>query len=378
MITPGVQGQAHDGLRNTSTGFTGKVTVAIETISLPDALPISHTDAAVGGVATFANLSIDKVGTGYTLMATGAGSATSAAFNITAGTATQLTISTPPPATAQSGVAFTPQPVLQLRDANGNVVSQAGTTVTAVIATGPTGATLTNAAATTTGSGAATFNGLAVSGSVGGYTLRFESGTLTAPTSGTITLSAGAAATLARNAGGTSAPAGTAVSPPPSVIVKDASGNPVGGVAVTFTPAAGSGTVTPTTPVSTGTDGIAALTSWTLSATAGQNTLTATSSGLTGSPVTFTATGTAGPSATMAKSSGDNLTGQVATRLQTPHVVLVSDANGNPVSGVTVTWAAASGGGSVDPATSTTDANGNAQTFRTLGLLIGKIGRAHV
>src|SRR3989442_12369306 len=73
----------------------------------------------------------------------------------------------------------------------------------------------------------------------------------------------------------------------------------------------------------------------------------------------------------MVKSSGDNLTGQVATRLQTPHVVLVSDANGNPVSGVTVTWAAASGGGSVDPATSTTDANGHAQTFRTLGLLIG-------
>src|SRR5436853_6912351 len=73
----------------------------------------------------------------------------------------------------------------------------------------------------------------------------------------------------------------------------------------------------------------------------------------------------------MVKSSGDNLTGQVATRLQTPQVVLVSDANGNPVTGVTVTWAAASGGGSVDPATSTTDANGHAQTFRTPGILIG-------
>src|SRR5439155_14194483 len=294
---------------NTATGFTGNVTVAIGTNPGTGTLGGTLTHAAVGGVATFANLSIDKVGTGYTLTATGAGSATSAAFNNTAGTATQLTITTPPSATGQSGVAITPQPVLQLRDANGNVVSQAGTTVPAVITTGPTGAPLTNAAATTTGSGAATFNGLAVSGSVGGYTLRFESGTLTAPTSGTITLSAGAAATLARNAGGASAPAGTAVSPPPSVIVKDASGNPVGGVAVTFTPAVGSGTVTPTTPVSTGTDGIAALTSWTLSATAGQNSLTATASGLAGSSVTFTAAGTAGPAATMAKSSGDNLTG---------------------------------------------------------------------
>src|SRR3989442_1736250 len=73
----------------------------------------------------------------------------------------------------------------------------------------------------------------------------------------------------------------------------------------------------------------------------------------------------------MAKSSGDNLTGQVATRLQTPHVVLISDANSNPVAGVTVTWAAASGGGSVDPTRLTTDANGHAQTFRTLGIVIG-------
>src|SRR3989449_11467712 len=79
----------------------------------------------------------------------------------------------------------------------------------------------------------------------------------------------------------------------------------------------------------------------------------------------------AGAAATLVKSSGDNLTGQVATRLQTPHVVLISDANSNPVAGVTVTWAAAAGGGSVDPTTSTTDANGHAQTFRTLGILIG-------
>src|SRR5438093_1241387 len=99
---------------------------------------------------------------------------------------------------------------------------------------------------------------------------------------------------MAPNGGGTSAPAGTAVTPPPSVIVRDASGNPVSGVAVTFAASPGSGTVTPTTPVTTGTDGIAAATSWTLSATAGQNTATATATGLAGSPVTFTATGTAG------------------------------------------------------------------------------------
>src|SRR5207253_742641 len=192
----------------------------------------------------------------------------------TAGAATQLTISTPPSATAQSGVAFTPQPVLQLRDANGNAVSQAGTRVTAVIATGPTGATLTNATATTTGSGAATFNGLAISGSVGGYTLRFESGTLSAPTSGTITLSAGTAATIAANSP-TSQPgtAGAAVSTPPSVIVKDANGNPVAQVAVTFAVAPGNGTITGASQT-TNASGVATVGSWTLSATAGPNALT--------------------------------------------------------------------------------------------------------
>src|SRR5207247_7739299 len=177
---------------------------------------------------------------------------------------------------------------------------------------------------------------------------------------------------IAINAGnGQTATAGTAVLIAPSVIVRDANGNPVAGVSVTFAVASGSGTVSPTTPVATGANGITAVTSWTLGPTAGPNTLTVTSGTLTGSPVTFTATGTAGAAATLVKSSGDNLTGPVATRLQTPHVVLVSDANGNAVAGVTVTWAAASGGGSVDPTTSTTDVNGHAQTFRTLGVLIG-------
>src|SRR5437667_3509978 len=106
--------------------------------------------------------------------------------------------------------------------------------------------------------GAATFSGLTLSGTVGNYTLSFGGTGLTPVSSGPIALSAGAAASMAPNGGGTSAPAGTAVTPPPSVIVRDASGNPVSGVAVTFAASPGSGTVTPRTPVATGTDGIEA------------------------------------------------------------------------------------------------------------------------
>src|SRR5437762_9061895 len=154
-------------------------------------------------------------------------------------------------------------------------------------------------------------------------------------------------------------------------MLNDATGNPVSGLAATRSASDLNGTVNPATPVTTDGSGVATAASWTLGTAVRTDTARATASGLAGSPVIFTATATAGAAATMAKSSGDNLTGQVATRLQTPHIVLVSDANGNPVAGVTVTWAAASGGGSVDPATSTTDANGHAQTFRTLGILIG-------
>src|SRR5205807_1412904 len=98
-ITPAVQVTAQDAQGNTATGFTGDVTVAIGTNPGSGTLAGTATVAATAGVASFANLSINQVGTGYTLTATGAGSATSAAFNITAGTATQLVFSVQPSTT---------------------------------------------------------------------------------------------------------------------------------------------------------------------------------------------------------------------------------------------------------------------------------------
>src|SRR5207244_2958613 len=122
--------------------------------------------------------------------------ATSGTVTLGAGTATQLTITTQPSPTATSGAAFTPQPVHQKRDGEGKPAGGAGVPVTAVNASGPAGATLSNATATTLASGAATFNGLAITGAAGDYTLRFESAGLTPATSSTITLGAGAATQL--------------------------------------------------------------------------------------------------------------------------------------------------------------------------------------
>src|SRR5207302_71911 len=123
--------------------------------------------------------------------------------------------------------------------------------------------------------------------------------TLTASSSGLsgspVTFSAagtaGTAATdAAHRATSHSATAGTAVSTPPSVIVKDANGNPVAQVAVTFAVAPGNGTITGASHT-THPSGVSIPTRRSSDLTAGPNTLTASSSGLSGSPVTFSAAG---------------------------------------------------------------------------------------
>ena len=101
------------------------------------------------------------------------------------------------------------------------------------------------------------------------------------------------AKTIAASAGNNQKAAiGTAVATRPSVLVTDAGGNPVSGVSVTFAVASGGGLASGAA-ATTNTSGIATVGSWTLGAVPGANTLTATVSGLSGSPVTFTATATA-------------------------------------------------------------------------------------
>src|SRR5206468_12235128 len=123
----------------------------------------------------FTNLSISGAAGDRTLSfsATGLTQAVSGTITVGAGAASQVTLTTQPSATAQSGVPFGQQPVVQLRDGAGNPVSQAGVTVTAAIATGggTLGGTLTEM---TNGSGVASFTDLAISGIAGDRTLSFS------------------------------------------------------------------------------------------------------------------------------------------------------------------------------------------------------------
>jgi hypothetical protein len=208
-----------------------------------------------------------------------------------AGAPAKFTLTTQPSSTAQNAIAFPQQPVLQLRDANNNPVSQNGVPVTASILSGGGslgGSTLT---INTDFSGEATFPDLDITGTVGNHTLRFTS-SFPAVTSSTINLTAGDPTSIVAQAGNNqNATVGTAVAVDPRVLIRDVSNNPVPNIAVTFAVQSGGGNATGLNP-STDNSGLAAVGSWTLGTGAGSNSLRATSGTLTGSPVTFTATGT--------------------------------------------------------------------------------------
>src|SRR5439155_15594 len=64
VITPAVRVVAQDALGNTATSFTVNVSVALGSNPGGATLAGTTTMAAVAGVATFGNLSVDKAGTG--------------------------------------------------------------------------------------------------------------------------------------------------------------------------------------------------------------------------------------------------------------------------------------------------------------------------
>jgi len=88
-VQPPVQVTAYDAVGNQATNFMGSVVVAIGHnggLLLPGTLSGGGPVAAVNGVASFSNLSIDVAGNGYTLIATivgGSVSKESLPFNVT-------------------------------------------------------------------------------------------------------------------------------------------------------------------------------------------------------------------------------------------------------------------------------------------------------
>lgn len=146
---------------------------------------------------------------------------------------------------------------------------------------------------------------------------------------------------------------GSVVPVKPAVRILNA-GQPVSGVTVTFAVTGGGGSVTSGTQV-TGANGVATVGNWTLGVVAGPNALQAAASGVVGSPVTFSATGTVG---TLSINGGDNQAATVNTTVPVAPSVKIRSAANQPVAGRTVTFAVASGGGSITGATQVTNASG--------------------
>jgi adhesin/invasin len=176
---------------------------------------------------------------------------------------------------------------------------------------------------------------------------------------------------------------GTALSQPIVVIVRDMNSNPVPGVNVDFVVTAGGGSILNLQEQSQGdlsksTVGIItdstgkASAQWILGQKPGTNTAEARVSGLTGSPVPFTANGVNANPTVLALYSGNTQEGIAAgDPLPEPLKVKVTDANGKPVWNVPVTFSVELGGGTVSDGNTVTDFEGIAQTTLTLGATVG-------
>ncbi|HMC67825.1 MAG TPA: hypothetical protein VKJ07_01615, partial [Mycobacteriales bacterium] len=193
-ISPDITVQVQDAFANNVAGID--VTIAID--SNPGSGTLSGTTLATadaGGIATFSGLSIDKAGTGYTLLAsTTTAFADSAPFDITAA-APATAVFVQGPASATAGVAISPAVTVNVQDAFGNNVSGASVTIAILVNAG--GGTLSGSTtATTDTNGIAGFADLSINKAGTGYTLQATVNAIVA-VSGTFDITAAAATTSA-------------------------------------------------------------------------------------------------------------------------------------------------------------------------------------
>jgi hypothetical protein len=181
-ISPAVVVQVEDSFGDVVTSSSASVTLAIDNNPSGGTLFGTATMNASSGVATFNDLKIDMAGAGYTLSASSSGLTgdTSASFNISVGTASQLAFSGQPTDIAR-GDTFSPPVVVQVEDAGGNVVTSSSASITLTLYPIFNGlASLSGDNIIMASSGVATFNNLGISpgrtSALGLYDLNASSG----------------------------------------------------------------------------------------------------------------------------------------------------------------------------------------------------------
>ncbi|MCP4454092.1 MAG: DUF11 domain-containing protein, partial [Planctomycetes bacterium] len=190
-----------DGSGNAITSNTDNVTISLGQNPGSGVLSGDLTKAASGGLAVFDNLSINRTGTGYTLVATSGTltSATSSSFVIGAATPAKLVFATSPGTTPAMG-SLSPTPRVEIQDNFDNLVTAA----TALIAigitpgTGATGATLTGSLSEIAVNGVATFSDLKLNRAGTGYQLTATSAGLDPVDSASFAITAEPALTIVK------------------------------------------------------------------------------------------------------------------------------------------------------------------------------------
>ncbi len=366
-IAPPVVIAILDAAGNAVTSATNPVTLAITAGSgtAGAALGGTRTVNAIGGLATFSTLTVDRVGTGYRLDATAAGlaSVTTAPFVIGAGVPATLFFIAPPPATATSLSPFST--TVQIRDARGNLVTSATDTVTLSINTGPGGGALAGLVKVAASGGVATFPSVTLD-KAGAYTINATRTGTPSATSGSIALQPGAPVSLQFVVSPSSTgSAGVSIPGQPIVFVADAALNTVTSATGTVTATyVGPATVT-AGATATISSGVAAFTSLAIGGIVSAGTLTFSDGTRTTPGASFTLL--AGPPSAVLADSGNAQTGNPSASLGASLVARVLDAFSNPVSGVPVSFAVNAGGGSLGAPSGVSDANGRARTSWTLG-----------
>jgi hypothetical protein len=98
MISPAVQVEVRDAFGNLVTNAPTGVTIAIGNNPGGATLDGTTSVSTSGGVATFGNLTLDRIGSDYTLVADASGlpPTTSNAFQVTAGPAVRIAFAVQP------------------------------------------------------------------------------------------------------------------------------------------------------------------------------------------------------------------------------------------------------------------------------------------
>lgn len=270
---------------------------------------------------------------------------------------------------ALAGSALSIAPSVRARDQYANGVP--GVSVTFAVTSG--NGAVANPTQTTDANGIATAGTWTLGPSEGIQTLTATSGQAAGATISAVARPRTPAQLTVLAGNNQSAVVGAAVTTPPTVLVRNASGDALPGIVVTFAPASGSGSVTGAT-VTTDALGRASVGSWILGTGAGAQTLSV-SAGVLSAEITATATTDAVAGLTVI--TNPPATAEVAST--STFAVRAVDRFGNPVAGAEVTFEATGGGGSFAPGGVTTAADGTASATWTLGTAAGQnVARARV